>query len=745
MVQAGHSTVGEFVPSGGQPLDGPVVALEVTELDEEQEPRGLRAIGASSCQTTQPSLALAIRPELVPSIEFSVEPRELGTCNPSGRRILLFEGIASLVEDGVRWQWRTSADRAIDARISLVGELVPNVRETVYRGVPQVWVEKDSHAFSPRRSSLVWRPRRKGEAWRSLDDSFPAGAVEFAIMDRAEVLHTVTANVVPASVNVAFDRRRREIRVSGLGANMVCASAERPLRVRSEHGADVVELGPPGRVPLITLRARWETEIAITFADPGYELRLVDEADQLLAPRATFALDGLLGKRILATREVSLCLELRAADAPRFSISRGVTGDVPLSALRDTVRQLLGRSGSLDARVHVSALGAAEELATIGWYSDDVNPFAEAPRGPFAILAAVQALHLRAVSITNPAAGTRTVTAPATQAAMRSELRNKIPDGPWLVFGTRSTGEVIRPRVVPVDRQPGSGASPLVRAIVVDSAESRCAAIAAVLDDAAAMVREDLRILVDLLLLARREGIPLSGIDAIRVLDHHPATAVFVLAACDDLDERAALLDLQRDLPFLWCATTISAWLSAFESRANALRSSLTGTGLEIGIADRLTITALRDIAGLRPELAGHVRAVHLSTLAAKAARGERFDASADAFLYSRHRTDARTEIGRMITRHGHMEGASGLRFAEPILARYRRLWEPFDPAFADLIVAPFAVAEHATGMAELAPSDVARCRDASLYDPEYFELIVPMRTNAILERIAQVEGTVDD
>ncbi|OWJ63610.1 hypothetical protein BWR60_28640 [Inquilinus limosus] len=737
LVQASHTTIGDFVPPGGLALDAPVVALDIAELDDAQRPRVLRVIGCSSCQTSKPVLVIAVRPDILPKIAFSDGSQDIGVCPASGRRIVLFAGTATFEGSGARWRWRTKAERALDARPILVGELIANVRETVYCGIPRLWIEKDGHIIAPRRESLAWRPRGRG-SWRTLDGATPAGAIEIAVIEESEIRHAVPADVVPAGMKIAFDRTRRELRISNLGASMLAAVGARPLRIRSENGVDVIDLGAPSGTPIVTVRARWETEVALTLADPSYELRLIDERNRLVNTRANFALDGLGGYRILATREVTLFMELRAKDAPPLAISRPVTGDIPLSALRDTIRQLLGRSATLDARVILSALGANEHLAEVRWYAEEVDPFVVPRISAFAALASIHALNLRAVSLVDPSAGVQSVTAPASQATMRAELEPALPNGPWLVFGSRRTGEIVRPRVVPAGRAPNRDATPLVRAVSIDAALPRARAFADAYADPANMSRGDVRLLIDLLVLARRERLPLSSIDALRALESAPAIAVHLLAGCDSLEERAALLDLQRDLPFLWCATTIEAWLVAFEARLGAVRGRLREVGIELDVADRLVMTALSEIATLRTELGGHARAVFLTM----AASGLATTGSSTAFLRIDRGADARTEIGRMITRHADSDHPPprGTLSDKTVAAQHMR-WTTFDPAFADIIAAPFAVADHAAGIHPLQPIELARCRDAALYDPEYFEVIVPMRTNETLHRIALTNG----
>lgn len=738
LAQAGQSTVGEFVPPGGQAIDAPVVALEVAEVDEADRPRRLTVIGSSSCQTSKTSLVLAVREDSLAAVTFSAGRVDIGVCRRSGRRLLLFSGTAALEQDGVRWRWRTSAERNEDARVILVGDLLPGVRETVYRGMPRLWVERDGHIVSPRPASLHWRPRGRGR-WQPVGSGSAFGAVELAVIDQGEVRHSVSADVVPAATSFDFNRARRQVRILGLGAPMLVAWAIRSLPVETDGGTAVVHLGPPSGAPLVKLRARWETEVTLTLADPSYELRLIDENDQLLNERATFALDGLGGRRILAVREASLCLDLRAPDSPRVSISRPVSGEVPLSALRDTLRQLLGRSSSLDASVVLSALGSSEFIAEVRWYAEDVDPFAASPRGgPFAALASIRALSLRAVSLVTPAAGAHAFTGPATQADVRALLEPVLPNGPWLVFGQMQSGEIIRPRVVPAGHPPAGDVTALVRAVTTDAAGPRAQAFRTAYAQPAAMAGEDVRRLIDLLVVARREHLPASGIDALCALREAPAVAVRLLANCDDIEERVAVLDLQRDLPFLWCSTAIGDWLEAFGTRFDAMGATLAAHGVAFDGA-RQAVRVLREITGIRPELASHARAVFLSAVAVSLT-GTVIDGSAHPFPGLVDLTRIRSEIDRLITRHHDGDPPPRRLLSEASLAAHSARWEPYAPSYADVITAPFAVAEHSAGVRMLGPDELAGCRDAALYDPEYFEAVVPMRTNELLNSMVQAQ-----
>jgi hypothetical protein len=475
LVQSGSNTVGEFIAAGGEPLHDPVIALQIEQVDENESPTRLRVLGSSSARTSRPALALAVRDEHFHSVSFSAGFTDLGRC-AGDRRVVSFSGSAAFTLAGARSSWKTSAEREVDSRPILVGNLVRNVRESVFRGMPKLWIEREGHLASPRRQTLHWRPRGRG-TWRSVDGSKPWGNVDLAVIENGELLFAIGASIVPPNFDLAVDRGRREFRVTGLDTRLLVARGSNNLDVRFEGEMAIVRLGPPTGASTIVLRPRWDAELALTFADPNYDLRLIDANEVLVPPRSTFSVDGLKGLRILATREVSLCMELRANDAPRLTITRRVSGEVPLSAFADTITQLLGSSESLDARVELSTIGATANIADVRWYAEDVDPFDAPPPNAFSVLATTHGLDLQGISLAHPAAGTVSLVAPASQVTMRAELSRALPPGPWLIYGRRRQGTKVRPRIVPAAARAATGEETLLeRAIGIDASAARAAA-----------------------------------------------------------------------------------------------------------------------------------------------------------------------------------------------------------------------------------------------------------------------------
>lgn len=734
LVQSGNVAVAEFVATGGEALHDPVIALQIEQIDENDAPTSLRVLGSSPAQTNRSRLALAIREQHFAAVQFSSGFSELGRCVGSGRRIVAFSGSARFVLDGACWTWRTSADRSVDARLVLVGNLLRGVRESIFRGLPHLWIERDGHLSAPKRQSLHWRPRGRG-AWRPVDGAKPFGSIDLAVIESNDLRYAIGASVVPENFNISVDRTTRELRVGGLGTRLLAVSGAKNLGIQFEGEVAIVHLGPPTGQPTIVLRLRWDAELTLTFADPSCDLRLIDASDKLLPLRSALSVEDLKGVRILATSQVSLFLELRANDAPRLCVKRSISGEVPLAAFADVISQLLGSSERLDAHVSLSALGATQPIADVKRYAEEVDPFAVSRTNAFSALAATHGLDLKGFALAHPAAGTIPLVAPAAIADMRQNLSRKLPPGPWLIYGKRRQGGKIRPRIVPATRRASSvDESVLERAIGIDNTASRELAFIQVFARPDQVSSVDQRTVIDLLTLARHEGLPISSIDALKALDRSPGLAARLLAFCDSLDERAALLDLQRDLPFLWSSTPVGDWLAAFSSRIEHARGRLATIGVDASIAYRNITSALGDIVALRPELAGHAKAVFLmNVVSGMASEGKSIDGAAYHFLQVSTGESIRSEINALISRHDDAAVPPQNLLTVRTRSVHQARWSPYDESFADVIAAPFAVADHATNRYALGAPELQRCRGAWLYDPEFFEAIVPVAIDVVL------------
>jgi len=734
-VLIGNGIAAEFIAPGGEALDGPVIAMHFERVDGSGAPKTLRILGTSPVKTSRPTLALAVRHDTFDSVSFSDGYTDLGECPTSGRRIVCFSGAAALTQNGVCWSWRTSVESSAVGRPILVGNLLHNSHESVFRGVPTLWIESNGLLSPTQRHEQYWRPRGRG-TWRKIEGSKPWGRIDIALIFGGEMQFSTTASVVPPKFDAILDGVARELRVVGSDSLLLSARGAPHLHIRHDDGFSIVELGPPSCSPTVTIGLRWDAELELSFTDPSFELRLIDGSDSILPSRSTFAVDDLKGIRLCATRRIPVTLELRANDAPPLVINRVISGDVPLAAFANSVRQLLGSSGSLDARVDLTAMGGTKRIAEIRWYAEEIDPFDGPRNAVFSALASTHGLDLLGISLTQPSAGAVNVEAPACHSSMRDELGCSLPTGPWLIYGRRRNGLRIRPRILSASAgKCVAKPTTFERAISQDDPSRSTDALCKVYADPEGLLPEDRRKLIELLMLARREELPIASIDALRLLGHAPGVATRLLAECESLDERVALLEIQRDLPFLWCATSVKDWLQSFSKRICYVRQVSEEFGIDASIGYQRELVALREIVGLRPDLAAHANAVFFRVIVKEMTRKNQAIDGTTVHLPPIGRRDGlRRQIDRMVSRHEDVGPPPHNLLTVEHRERHRERWIPYDPSLADVISVPFALADHASGWISLGRDALKRCRDVWLYDPEYFEAIIPICLSAALQ-----------
>jgi hypothetical protein len=724
-LQFGNSLVGEFIAAGGEAIIAPIVALQIEAVDEVGKPTSLRVLGNSSIKTNKPHLALAARQELLRSIEFSDGYEDLGACEGTDLRVVTFAGTARFVTTELRYTWRTDYRTDVISRLLLVGNLVREVRESMYRGFPEVWIERHGILAKPQAHAIRWRPRGRGR-WRSRTEGQPYGAVDIAIVDDGEILDTASATILPENFYLTVDRRQRTILIGGAEGAVLGVGSPAILSSDDHEGVATVKLGPAGETPTIVVHMRWDAELAFSLADPSFELRLIDDKGAPLPPRPSLSLDDINSLRLVAARDTDIFLELQCSDAPRYTILRRLNGEVPLASFADSIRHLLGSSKQLDARVVIAAVGAADHIAFVRWYTDDVDPFEASGYTPFSELRRMldrsPTIALRGFSLSHPSSGAIALDAPAPQETLARELE-RVATGPWLVFGKQAERAKIRPRIIPaVKARATLGEGVVQEAVLIDDPDERTDLLDQAYARPDALGRSDIRTIMDLLLAARKEDLPYASLDVLKALCSAPSLCAKLLAHSDSFGERAALLSLQRDLPFLWPATSVADWIDEFGRRIAEVEKKLEEVGVEKKLAELTLISVLDEIVAVRPELAGHARSVLLHRLAM---RGSVANDDRARMLHRSCACNVSTEINAFVCRHVDDEPPLG-QFESFAVDRYVSSWGRYGERLSHAIAAPFAVADHACGKLRMSSKDVKTARAAWLYDMRYFESIVP-------------------
>ena len=718
-VEAGEGQIAEFVPLGGQPLAGSVIALRLGDTDNPYETRVLEVLGESPVKTTRPWLVLALSDLAAQKASIEGEHFYLPDPTLDGRRLLAFSGAVRLEIDGEPCVWMTSAKVENAERLVLVGRRVRKLRESVFAGSPAVWLERDGRTSSVRASETYWKPVGHG-AWRSITTALPNGEVYFAVRRENRVALMTKTAVAPAALQFRADRSARRLYVEGLAGAAVRAFAERvPLETEVTSTDAQVQLDrlPPGGA--VRLRLTWDSSLEVSLDDPLAEPMLLDGDGREAPVHAALALSRLRGHRLLSHGANELLFEGRAPNASPILTTRTVIGSIPLGAFEQVIDELLGAFDSLDAKVRLSWAHRGDWFAEVGrWQvSHPLQPIRQ--DSVFALLAKQNSPRRRAMSLYAPSAGVVTDLVDNDPSVLSDRLRSDLAPGPWLLTGVEPDGTVLRPTVL-ADRLSARGQNGRL-ASVHGLAQDLSVSVGQ--DDLAASTPaqgEELRLLVDLYMAAKAIDAPYAAIDALRTLANTTRQTPMILASCRSDDERYAVLDIQASLPFLWCTTEITTWKIAFASAFVARRDQLADAGMTDAaqIAAAVTVRALGQIAEAFPVLTTHARLcmVELNGLLAQAEIPYALTrpSSFESFAMIAQRLVARRPDDRVLA----LPRLSDLVGDRAVFCRNFGDGQ----RFAEVLAAPLVAARLAAGRLEPNPTTVAACRSAWTWDREYFD-----------------------
>ncbi|TGQ36495.1 hypothetical protein EN859_021780 [Mesorhizobium sp. M00.F.Ca.ET.216.01.1.1] len=713
---AGETLVEEFTAFAGEPVDAPVLLFQPDPGVDFENALELRFIGSSPFRSTRPWLAMAVTQEARSALKFEHPPSDLGDCILDGRCLLAFVGQASLDLGDGRLTWRSAAEREDTKRLILTGETLRRVRETVFLGTPKAWLSDGQHHTLVSSEDLIWRSLGRG-SWRSSNKHAPLGRVEIAMRRGGELVAWTCADVAPRELVLSGEPRTHSLKIENLLGASVAAKGGQILPI-SRNGDDArvdLRLHTPGAMLHVALR--WDTQLDLTLADPIAEPLLLTPDMRPAVSRAQISIDRLHGFRLLAPGGRDLWLVVRQGAGQPVQATRRIDGLVPLSAFQDELRDLLGSFPDLDAEVRLSWAGRGDHFAEIAWYDEDQPLVAEKGISPFSGLSSILGWNLDALALTQPTAKLSNNLPRLSLQELQTRLLQELGPGPWLIFGRTNDGTSLRPKVVAQPPGDDDRGSALRLAFRIARRDARDDAFATVLKHPEALNRADLRLLVDLSVAARDRNVPVPAIDALRSLCRAPQAAPWILSTCDTLEERDAVIRLQSELPFLWCATEVEHWVSAFRTRIDELERRLERLELPTADAGRNVAAALGQIADLEPGLATHAWITFLLV----APRAD-LEPGLIGRLCRRPKETLRELAEAFVTRQSeHREPPTGLHLAG-LLPERRELWERYDPAFADLIAAPLVAARMAAGKLHQNPQVVGRCRAAWLHDRQLFE-----------------------
>lgn len=593
---------------GGEPRRSDLLVFAVDDGATAQEPL-LRFLKAGS--TRSPARTLyALTPcdwEIEAAAEGAIVSVEEAPA--LGRKLARLEGAARLRSPGGDAPWFRVEPNAegrdgeldLDSPIEPGFALADDARELVASGAAPRIREGARQPRSAGRGELF--VRRPGERWAELAGPLRgAGLVDLSWRDPVADIQIEKRRLVLAP---------RGARVSGLMRD----ASTGELRLDGLPGWTAASATPGCRLEAV------DPELyAVRFdARPAYRLRLwlrppEGEGFEAIVPMrgrdAVVALaDGSIlssGRRIdvgalrgaVAVAPVRSALRVVARGARTGGMQFAVDGELALGALRGVIDETLASLPGQDDLVELEFVGDWRSPIRVSRYRHDpLRVDGDLVRRP------------ASASADRPAPVARMICEPRREHALEpvDAVSWRIPErctGPCLVYLRDGADVVSRP--APALRPgPRGGEGALTAALAIEDYLERQAAIEAALAGVARGASDpaDLDWLRDA--AAHLNGLPASAFDALRLAAARPGALVHLLLAARDAEERSAVWSLQNELPFLWLALPLRAWLWGVERRAALLEQALQALGAET--ARRIAVDEVRraqaDIAGLEPAL----------------------------------------------------------------------------------------------------------------------------------------------
>ncbi|HEX3918846.1 MAG TPA: STY4851/ECs_5259 family protein [Caulobacteraceae bacterium] len=713
----------------GEPLRSELLVFADLHGDEaDPSPKTLIHLGGGSLSTRQRRVWLLTPPD------FIVFP-----LNSGDRMLPVWQGERHLYEArrsvhagppgqrGYRVEVGAGSDQvhalALDGPVLKGAEAVRG-DVTIFAGVPRLRLHSDLQNRAPQDGQVAWRPSGPS-IWRDWDSEPPdaerdQGPLEVVWLDPKSrtpldrqrfVLMPPGAEISArpsGERGVVYSLDRLEGWTLEIASNEVTAMA-------SPGGLEVVFVGRPVRRLALSL-ASTKTRLAVLARAPVAGGGFCSTDGVLLDNGARVMLDDLRGAVAFSPGHERLYLL-----GPHGSDSRLAFDDeLALWAASEEIVRLLSASSGLDDVVTLE-LGRLGRRLKVGRYAATLTISPDGRVSLVPELPAGAALRLDWLSVTT---GQHRV---LSNGAWIERLPDDL-EGPGILM-PRQNGRVIgRPTLVPGGPLPTEGLGPLQRATLISRGGNRRAAMAERLEtlaDDSAEAAVDRGFL--LRLINALDGAPPSAVDALAMLPGHPA-ALAGLAATADTDELVGKVWLlERELPFLWAATPLHLWMSAFATRRQTLERLLIAHGFDAvpaaDLARSAVIEAADAIAGLDPMLRTALALVVGATPSTDAA-----PSLTDAVQDRLRRTAEDYESQGTVAFRSQDSTAAGSCFRRAGSALTERL--PvfrFDESFREGLDAPCALALAAAAWPDdphrivLDAEQIRRARDARAREPQSF------------------------
>ena len=287
----------------------------------------------------------------------------------------------------------------------------------------------------------------------------------------------------------------------------------------------------------------------------------------ILAPGRQVDIGLLRGAVAVSPRRT--VLHLGAKGFKSGSIKTIVDGELPLGILRGAIDETLATLPNQDDLVEIAFIGDSRPSIRISRYRHE-----QLVRDSATMRWLAPSTHTGATPVA------RMILDPRHEHALEPQERGvwQLPErckGPCLVYLRDGVDVVSRPVPVLQPGAPDAYAGVLVSALTKAEYEGRQLAV---IDALARLGRgeagaDDLMWLRDA--ATNLNGLPASALDGLKLLPSSAETLIHLLLSARDAGERAIIWALQNELPFLWLALPLRAWLSAMDRQCTALTSAL--------------------------------------------------------------------------------------------------------------------------------------------------------------------------
>jgi hypothetical protein len=556
-----------------------------------------------------------------------------------------------------------------------------------------------------------WRPARGGP-WRSWPDGSVRGDATFVLLRDNFIACRVTTSVAPEGFSVAATSGpQRSLAISGLAGAAVTVDGRTKLgttgdpAVIKRFGAAASHFSLEAIWPDGT---SWRTELYDRTARPGF----TDSSGTELRAGCRGCINALFGVYASCPDRGKLTIEVLPTSS-KNCITRLVRGETALYALASDIRALLATTANLDATVRLQWLGASASYVDIGLFDVALEVRGAEVWPSYVHLAAAapadSRVTLLASPLANPAEEHVLYAGGVDSYRMRKfALPPAGPGGPWLVYGQIDERPRIRPRIV-FARPVATGRRTRLMELILSSDTSRRRQYLMELLQSEELTEAEIEE-VRRLIRAFQPRVPLQSLDVAAALIAASRAAIRVLSTCSE-GEIDSVLALEQEMNFLWAATPVRAWRSAFDSKKANLMRLMESLPVADGerYAGQEVSRLLQAIVARQPSLALH----------ALAAGGSSGNWNVDPAL----------EASDCVARNGH--GEDGVRWPTDIaLARLAgdlpRWISGKQPYCWDVLAAPLAAARVAAGIIPGGHPVVASLRWARLFDPVYFDRVLP-------------------